>query len=106
MKAIEFIQKFWLEALCTLVLSVLVFSVKYLWKRVQKEHAEQIAIKNGVLALAHDRLFQACKHFIGKGTVGLDELRNIEYLYNAYHDLGGNGTGTELYTRVKNLPLE
>ena len=102
----EYIQKFWLEALCTLILSGLAFSVKYLWKKVKEEHKEQIAIKSGVLALAHDRIFQACKYFIGKGTIGLDELRNIEYLYNAYHDLGGNGTGTELYKRVKSLPLE
>ena len=103
---IEYIKEFWLEALCTLVLSGLGFSVKYLWQRVKKEHEEQTAIKKGVLALAHDRLFQACKHFIGKGTIGLDELRNIEYLYAAYHELGGNGTGTELYGRVRKLPLE
>ena len=30
---------------------------------------------------------------------------NIEYLYKSYHALGGNGTGTELYTRAKSLPL-
>ena len=36
----------------------------------------------------------------------MEALKNIEYLYNAYHALGGNGTGTELYQRVQKLPLE
>ncbi len=31
---------------------------------------------------------------------------NIEYLYRGYHALGGNGTGTELYERVKELKLK
>lgn len=30
----------------------------------------------------------------------------IEYLYRGYHALGGNGTGTELYERVKELKLK
>lgn len=39
-----------------------------------------------------------------------DELRRsmlaiLRYLYKSYHALGGNGTGTELYTRAKALPI-
>ena len=30
-------------------------------------------------------------------------MKDYEYLYNAYHELGGNGTGTEIFNRVKNL---
>lgn len=33
-------------------------------------------------------------------------LTNIGYLYNSYHALGGNGTGTELYNRAKALPIK
>lgn len=29
-----------------------------------------------------------------------------EYWDNSYHALGGNGTGTELYTRAKGLPIK
>ncbi len=35
----------------------------------------------------------------------MQRMKNIEYLYKSYHALGGNGTGTELYTRAKSLPL-
>ena len=96
---IEFVQKFWIETACTLLLGSLSFIVRHLWTKTR-------AINRGVLAMLHDRIFQSCKHFIEKESIGIDELKNIEYLYNAYHDLGGNGTGTELYKRVKNLTLE
>ena len=33
-------------------------------------------------------------------------LTNIGYLYDSYHALGGNGTGTELYNRAKALPIK
>lgn len=71
--------------------------------KAQKE--ENKAIKNGLLAILHDRLYQACTHYIEKGYIDLPGLKNIEYLYKSYHALGGNGTGTELYTRAKALPI-
>ena len=63
-------------------------------------------MKEGVLALLHDRLYQGCTHHINNGYITTEELKNMEYLYNGYHELGGNGTGTELYERVKDLPLK
>ena len=33
-------------------------------------------------------------------------LHIFEHLYKAYHALGGNGTGTEIYKRVKELPMK
>ena len=64
------------------------------------------AMKEANLALLHDRLYQGCKHYIAQGHIDVDSLKNIEYLYRAYHALGGNGTGTELYTRVQKLPIK
>ena len=39
-----------------------------------------------------------------RGSV--EALDDFEHLYNAYHALGGNGTGTEIYKRVKELPMK
>jgi len=44
-------------------------------------------------------------NYIEKGYIDLPGLKNVEYLYKSYHALGGNGTGTELYTRAKALPI-
>lgn len=64
-----------------------------------------VLIKDGLLAILHDRLYQACTHYIEIGHIDLPGLKNVEYLYKSYHALGGNGTGTELYTRAKALPI-
>lgn len=63
------------------------------------------AQRKGLLALLHDRLYQSCRYYLSEGAVDVDGLKNLEYVYNSYHDLGGNGTGTELYRKVKALPV-
>lgn len=77
----------------------------YATKMIKAQKEENKAIKNGLLAILHDRLYLACTHYIEKGYIDLPGLKNIEYLYKSYHALGGNGTGTELYTRAKALPI-
>lgn len=62
-------------------------------------------LRIGVRALLHDRLYQGCRYFLKLGTINAAELSNMGRLYESYHQLGGNGTGTELYERVKRLPL-
>lgn len=63
------------------------------------------ALLDGVLAILHDRIYQACQYYIKQGCIDTAGLKNIEYLYKSYHTLGGNGTGTELYNRAKSLPI-
>lgn len=106
-------MKYWLEAgfglLCAAVGAGFRLVAKKLQERQREEaadRAEQEALKEGVLALLHDRLYQGCRYYIHNGRITDEEMRNMEYLYNGYHALGGNGTGTELYERVKRLPLK
>ena len=47
-----------------------------------------------------------CTFFLKEGYIDTAALKNLEYLYSSYHALGGNGTGTELYTRAKGLPIK
>ena len=57
------------------------------------------------VTLLHDRLYTACERALKIGKITVYNLDNIEHLFQEYHRLGGNGTGTELYKRVKNLPI-
>lgn len=75
------------------------------WGYLVKKVTEYKTIKDGLLAIMHDRLYQSCTYYIKQGHIDMGGLKNIEYLYKSYHALGGNGTGTELYTRAKVLPL-
>lgn len=75
-------------------------------ERIESQEKEQAVMKKGLEALLHDRLYQACRYYIGRKKITEIELKNTEYLYNSYHALGGNGTGTELFNRCKALPLD
>ena len=113
----EWIAKYWIQWAFGIVTGALGLAVKRLSAKVKKheeerqakakaQEAEMAAIKEGLLAILHDRLYQACTFYIAQGCIDTEGLKNIEYIYKAYHALGGNGTGTELYKRVKALDLE
>ena len=63
------------------------------------------SLQKVIKALSHDALFSRCEQLISKGSITSDDLENLNMLYEAYHDLGMNGAGEELYNRAKSLPL-
>lgn len=88
------------------VTAVLAAAYRGLAKRLREREAEAAALKDGVLSVLHDRLYQECDRYIQRGSIDAVGLKNIEHLYESYHALGGNGTGSELYKRAKVLPLD
>ena len=93
-----------IAALFTALMAVLSLAVKCLWSRQKRQSSEQDAVKEGVQALLHDRIYQGYADCERKGCASVDDIKNLEYLYLPYHALGGNGTGTELFERVKKMP--
>lgn len=103
---IAFIEEYWLGFLFGICVSALTAGVKYISTRKKKKVEEQALIKDGLLAILHDRLYQCCNFHIRNGEIADEDLKNVEYIYKSYHALGGNGTGTELYKRTQKLPLK
>ena len=113
----DFIKKYWLETLFSTIITGLTFAVKHLYKRLKdkdleqkkklaEEAKEQELIKEGVLAILHDRLYTVCQTCLDRGFIYVTELENLEHLYKGYSGLGGNGTGEIMYKRCKSLRIE
>ena len=113
---IEFIKQYWLQVVFGGILSALSLSVKHLFSILKKEREaqkdkieaecrEQELIKAGVIAILHDRIYQVCQYHIQNNCISIQDLDNLEYLYQGYRGLGGNGTGEELYKRCKSLRI-
>lgn len=100
------ITKYWLEVLFGVIVAGLSAVCRSLWKKVKAREQEVADMRAGLVAILHDRLYQECSRLLAQGWVDVDTLKNLEYIYNAYHALGGNGTGTEIYNRVRKLPLK
>lgn len=62
-------------------------------------------IKDGVLAILHNKIYTLGKQHIANKCISVEDLDDFDHLYNAYHALGGNGTGTEIYSRVQKLEI-
>lgn len=99
-------QTFIVEHLGELMFTGLAALMGYLGKELFKTVQEQKALKDGVKAMLHDRIYQSCNFYLKQGFIDLDGLTNIGQLYETYHALGGNGTGTALYNKVQALPVQ
>ena len=96
----EWLVKYWLNIFFGGVLAVLGVAYRKLKKRLD----DQDAIKEAMKALLWDRLYQIYNECEKECKISIDGLKNVENIYKQYHALGGNGTGTELYERLQNLP--
>jgi hypothetical protein len=96
----EFILKYWVQE----IMIILTGAIGWLLKRVYGWKKEQELVKQGMLALLHDRLYQACQYYLKQRYCSIDDRDNLEYMFRPYKKLGGNGTGEELYNRCMALP--
>jgi type II secretory pathway pseudopilin PulG len=90
----------------TSVVSAVVASLVSRARSGAKEMQEQQrAMSQGIRALLWRELqdIHARAHEAGGMTVA--DRRHLESVYGAYHGLGGNGTGTKLYTDAIALPV-
>lgn len=95
--------KYIIEAVFALVLSLIAFFMRRLQKRVKVEISESTHVKQGVLALLHNQLYQNCNAHLQDGYIGIQDRKNLEYMFKAYSGLGGNGTCADIYASTRGL---
>ena len=103
---LDFIKQYWLEFLLTCITGGATIILKKIYSEFKKTVTDNKVMKQGLVALLHNSLFRNCTEYIKRGEISANELDNLEELYNSYHSLGGNGTGTALYERCKNLKIK
>ncbi len=54
-------------------------------------------------ASLHNQIWNKADEYIKRGYITVGELNNFDYLFEAYKNLGGNGTGDTLRAKVSNL---
>lgn len=101
----EFICKYWLEFLFGIIATALTAAYGSLSRRVKKAKEMDQAIADGMKYLLMFKLREEGEKHLQAGHCSVDEKREFERVYTAYHTLGGNGTITSLKDQVLNLPV-
>lgn len=91
-------------------LIVAVFTSSGLWSFLlyiaQKRDQKQDIRTRAELVLLHDAVYNNCQKAIHRGYTTFMEFDNICELYAVYSEMGGNGTGKQLYDKVCKLPIK
>ena len=71
---------------------------------VQRYFDRKSTVKAALLGLLHERLVEQCEAFLKRGYVTEGEIRDLEdYIYRPYRNLGGNGTGEQMFEKTREL---
>ena len=112
----EWIVKYWVEWAFGAVLAALGFLIKHLFSKMKKERlarealekqakAETEALKDGMRSLLRRQIIADCKQAMIDGYCDETSRDTITAMYNAYHGLNGNGSVTDAYNAMRQLPL-
>lgn len=88
------------------VLTAVILSFKAEWKSTKEaELAENEIIKESIKEILGKLLDDMYVRFTEQEWIPLDKLHQARRIYDCYHALGGNGTGTTEIQKLEKLPI-
>ena len=70
---------------------------------IKKERSKYASVQEGIVSLLRSKLIEAGENYLKNAWVPTYKKEAYDKLYNAYHNLGGNGSMTELHAKVMEL---
>ena len=86
-------------------MSLIIYLLQRRDRRKEKEAADTSAQTRMLIGLGHDRLIYLTDKYVRRGAITLKEKRNLKFLYDPYHDMGGNGDCKIGYDACQDLPV-
>ena len=79
----------------------------YLGAQVKRLSARDAALYDGMKALLRRQLVDDFERYVVDGvSMSIERKQEITDCYAAYHALGGNGVGAEMYDKLKNVKVQ
>lgn len=94
----------WIIPVITALLGVAASSGFWEWRIYKKK--KNSAETRLLLGLAHDRILFLGASYIKRGNITKEEYDDLyHYLYEPYHDAGGNGSAEKIVNDCSKLPM-
>ena len=74
------------------------------WAAVWRMYRRYQSTQDGMKCLLRAEIIRDHSHYMDKGFIPIYAMENVLESYNAYHELGGNGTITKMVEELKRLP--
>lgn len=87
------------------VYSVGAFVFEYAWNKSRSLSRWQEGIEHGTRILLKMNLIRIHRVSSKKGCITYDDAALAEEIYDAYHALGGNGSGTHMLADIKKMRM-
>ena len=97
-----FINK-WIEIIFGFIAAGLVALYKKLASKLHKQVCDQNSLKDGTLALLRSEIIRNYEKYIYRKWIPIYARENVLKLYEAYHQLGGNGAIDKLIEELEAL---
>lgn len=95
---IDTLMKAFLTACGGGLLTLIIIAIKWFVKKIG---ADNLTMK----AVIHDSYFRQARYLLAKDEITEEEYENHDYLYQAYHVQGLNGTGDRLHDEIERKPV-
>lgn len=89
-----------------IVYVALSMAVGFLWNKAKGLQENREKTEDGVRALLKDRLISIHTCAVKRNAITYTELERASTMYEAYHGLGGNGTGTAIMEELRRLHIQ
>ncbi len=91
MDMLEFIFRYWLEALFGLVVGTLALAGRWLWRQIKQDRDNGRTLKSAMQALLRAEIINVYNHYEDKEYLPIYARENLHALYEQYKALGRNG---------------
>ena len=96
-------EQVFISVMSTVAVGLLAWIARKMRALVRTNHAQQ----DGIRTLLRNELVRLHRDLVeAQGWCTLEDKEYAERTYIAYHELGGNGTGTVLYEDIMALPIK
>lgn len=92
----------------TIMLTIIgaVFASQGFWTWLQTKSSSKSAKTKLIMGLGFAEICRRAEVYLSRGEITTEEYKDFEkYLYNPYHEMGGNGTAEKLMAEVQKLPI-
>lgn len=76
-------------------------------KNFEKIEGRLEEVSDLCMGLAYDRIIHVGESYLKRGSITVDEREDFrKYLWQPYHNAGGNGSGDAMMASIDNLPIK